>query len=80
MTTAHQPADVPALAPRDQEAIARTLTSLLAGFSERNAGKAIEALSPVVAALNQTAIGRLRAMERGRNNGTPDDVNITNRQ
>jgi hypothetical protein len=38
MTTEHSPAGVSALAPRDQEAIARTLTSLLAGFSERNAG------------------------------------------
>ena len=39
MTTEHPPAGVPALAPRDQEAITRTLTSLLAGFSERNVGK-----------------------------------------
>ena len=31
--------DLSALAPRDQEAIARTLTSLLAGFSERNVDK-----------------------------------------
>jgi len=37
MTTEHPGAGVPALPSRDQEAIARTLTSLLAGFSERNA-------------------------------------------
>jgi hypothetical protein len=41
--------------------------------------EAIKALPPVVAALNRTAIGRLRAMERGRKDGMPDDVNITNR-
>jgi hypothetical protein len=41
--------------------------------------EAIKALPPVVAALNQTAIGRLRAMERGCKNGMLDDVNITNR-
>jgi hypothetical protein len=41
--------------------------------------EAIKALPPVVAALNQTAIGRLRAMERGREDGMPDDVNITKR-
>jgi hypothetical protein len=36
--------------------------------------EAIKALPPVVAALNQTAIGRLRAMERGRKDGMPDGV------
>jgi hypothetical protein len=41
--------------------------------------EAIKALPPVVAALNQTAIGRLRAMERGRKDGMPDGVNIANR-
>ncbi len=41
--------------------------------------EAIKALPPVVAALNQTAIGGLRAMERGRKDGMPDDVNITKR-
>ena len=41
--------------------------------------EAIKALPPVVAALNQTAIGRLGAMERGRKDAMPDDVNITNR-
>jgi len=45
MTTEHPPAGVPALAARDQEAIARTLTSLLAGFSERNADKLADAYS-----------------------------------
>lgn len=39
MTTEHPPGGVSALAPRDQEAIAWTLTSLLAGFSERNVDK-----------------------------------------
>jgi uncharacterized protein (TIGR02246 family) len=39
MTTEHPPGGVSALAPRDQEAIARTLTLLLAGFSERNVDK-----------------------------------------
>jgi uncharacterized protein (TIGR02246 family) len=39
MTTEYPAADLSALAPRDQEAIARTLTSLLAGFSERNVDK-----------------------------------------
>jgi len=39
MTTEHPPAGVTALTPRDQEAITRTLTSLLAGFSERDVGK-----------------------------------------
>ena len=38
MTSEH-PRGVSALAPRDQEAIARTLTWLLAGFSERNVDK-----------------------------------------
>jgi hypothetical protein len=41
--------------------------------------EAIKALPPVVAALNQTAIGRLRAMERRRKDGMPDGVNIANR-
>jgi hypothetical protein len=41
--------------------------------------EAIKALPPVVAALNQTAVGRARAIERGRKDGKPDDVNITNR-
>lgn len=41
--------------------------------------EAIKALPPVVAALNQPAIDRLRAMERGRNNGMRDDMNVTNR-
>jgi len=41
--------------------------------------EAIQALPPIVAALNQTAIGRLRAMERGRKDGIPDGVNIANR-
>lgn len=36
--------------------------------------EAIKALPPVVAALNQTAIGRLCPMECGRNNDRPDDV------
>ena len=36
MTTEHPPGGVSALTARDQEAIARTLTPLLAGFSERN--------------------------------------------
>ncbi len=40
--------------------------------------EAIKALPPVVAALNQTAIGRLRVMERGLKDGMPDGVNITN--
>jgi uncharacterized protein (TIGR02246 family) len=39
MTTEHPPGGVSALAPRDQEAITRTLTSLLAGFSQRNVDK-----------------------------------------
>jgi hypothetical protein len=45
MTTEHPPAGVSALAPRDQEAIARTLTSLLAGFSERNVDKLADVYS-----------------------------------
>jgi uncharacterized protein (TIGR02246 family) len=39
MTAEHPPGGISVLAPRDQEAIARTLTSLLAGFSERNVEK-----------------------------------------
>jgi uncharacterized protein (TIGR02246 family) len=39
MTTDYPSAGVSGLAEHDQEAIARTLTSLLAGFSERNADK-----------------------------------------
>lgn len=38
MTTEHPPAGVPALAARDQEAIARTLTSLLAGSTTADDG------------------------------------------
>jgi uncharacterized protein (TIGR02246 family) len=45
MTTEHPPAGASALAPRDQEAIARTLTSLLAGFSERNVDKLADVYS-----------------------------------
>ena len=45
MTTERPPAGVSALAEPDQQAIARTLTSLLAGFSERNAGKLADAYS-----------------------------------
>ena len=45
MTTEYPPPDLSALAPRDQEAIARTLTSLLAGFSERDAGKLADVYS-----------------------------------
>jgi uncharacterized protein (TIGR02246 family) len=45
MTTEHPPAGVTALTPRDQEAITRTLTSLLAGFSERDVGKLADVYS-----------------------------------
>ena len=45
MTTEHPPAGVSALPLRDQEAITRTLTSLLAGFSERNVGKLADVYS-----------------------------------
>ena len=45
MTTENPPAGLAALAPRDREAIARTLASLLAGFTERNAGKLADVYS-----------------------------------
>ena len=45
MTTDHSPAGLSALATRDQEAITRTLTSLLAGFSERDADKLTDVYS-----------------------------------
>ena len=45
MTTEHPPAGLSALATRDQEAISRTLTSLLAGFSERDADKLTDVYS-----------------------------------
>jgi uncharacterized protein (TIGR02246 family) len=45
MTTEHPPAGLSALATRDQEAITRTLTSLLAGFSERDADKLTDVYS-----------------------------------
>ena len=62
-------------------AVLASVTSVVLVLSVERSERveAIKALPPVVAALNQTAIGRLRAMERGRNNGMPDDVNITNR-
>jgi uncharacterized protein (TIGR02246 family) len=45
MTTEHPPAGLSALATRDQEAITRTLTSLLAGFRERDADKLTDVYS-----------------------------------
>jgi uncharacterized protein (TIGR02246 family) len=45
MTTEHPPVGVTAMTPRDQEAITRTLTSLLAGFSERDVGKLADVYS-----------------------------------
>ena len=45
MTTEHPPAGLSALAARDQEAITRTLTSLLAGFRERDADKLTDVYS-----------------------------------
>jgi hypothetical protein len=62
-------------------AVLASVTSVVLVLSVERSKRveAIKALPPVVAALNQTGIGRLRAMERGRNNGMPDDVNITNR-
>jgi uncharacterized protein (TIGR02246 family) len=45
MTAEHPPAGLSALPTRDQEAIARTLTSLLAGFSERDADKLTDVYS-----------------------------------
>ncbi len=45
MTTEHPPTGLWALATRDQEAITRTLTSLLAGFSERDADKLTDVYS-----------------------------------
>ncbi|MFZ0081141.1 MAG: SgcJ/EcaC family oxidoreductase [Trebonia sp.] len=45
MTAEHSPAGLSALATRDQEAITRTLTSLLAGFRERDADKLTDVYS-----------------------------------
>ena len=45
MTAEHLPAGLSALATRDQEAITRTLTSLLAGFRERDADKLTDVYS-----------------------------------
>jgi uncharacterized protein (TIGR02246 family) len=45
MTAEHPPVSLSALAARDQEAITRTLTSLLAGFSERDANKLTDVYS-----------------------------------
>ena len=45
MTTEYPPAGLSALATRDQEAITRTLTSLLAGFSERDVDKLADVYS-----------------------------------
>jgi ketosteroid isomerase-like protein len=45
MTAEHPPAGLSALATRDQEAITRTLTSLLAGFRERDADKLTDVYS-----------------------------------
>jgi uncharacterized protein (TIGR02246 family) len=45
MTTEHPPAGLSALATRDQEAITRTLTSLLAGFIERDIDKLTDVYS-----------------------------------
>jgi uncharacterized protein (TIGR02246 family) len=45
MTAEHLPAGLSALATRDQEAIIRTLTSLLAGFRERDADKLTDVYS-----------------------------------
>lgn len=62
-------------------AVLASVTSVILVLSVERSKRveAIKALPPVVAALNQTAIGRLRAMERGRKDGMPDDVNITKR-
>ena len=62
-------------------AVLASVTSVVLVFSVERSKRveAIKALPPVVAALNQPAIDRLRAMERGRNNGMRDDMNVTNR-
>ena len=45
MTTEYPPAGVSALAEHDQEAIARSRTSLLAGFSEHNVDRLADVYS-----------------------------------